>query len=59
MEQQHAAVASEEVKKSRKRFVGRAKKIASDSKTNDAGAIEDGAIGFASKISYSWGCSSQ
>jgi hypothetical protein len=49
MEQQ-PPIASEEVKKPRKRFVGRAKKAASEAANNDAGAIEDGAVGFASKV---------
>lgn len=38
---------SDPVKKPRKRFVGKAKKAASES--NELGAIEDGAVGFASK----------
>jgi hypothetical protein len=48
MDQQPAVITSEEVKKPRKRFVGRAKKAASDAQTSEAGAIEDGAVGFAS-----------
>lgn len=50
MDQQPPAPTSEEVKKPRKRFVGRAKKAASDAPTNSTGAIEDGAVGFASKF---------
>lgn len=37
----------EEQPKTRKRFVGRARKTAIE--TNDDAAIEDGAVGFASK----------
>lgn len=46
--QQDTNIAVEEVKKPRKRFVGRAKKAASTETESGAGAIEDGAVGFAS-----------
>lgn len=48
--EQPPVIASEEVKKPRKRFVGRAKKAASDEVKTESGAIEDGAVGFASKF---------
>lgn len=48
--EQEPNVAVEEVKKPRKRFVGRAKKFASTGNNSEAGAIEDGAVGFASKL---------
>lgn len=38
----------EEQPKTRKRFVGRARKTATET-NDDAAAIEDGAVGFASK----------
>lgn len=47
--EQPPVTASEEIKKPRKRFVGRAKKTASDEANTEGGAIEDGAVGFASK----------
>lgn len=50
--EQVPVVASEEVKKPRKRFVGRAKKAASTEANTDGAAIEDGAVGFASKVNY-------
>ena len=46
--EKEAFVASEEAKKPRKRFVGRAKKAAATE--SEGGAIEDGAVGFASKF---------
>lgn len=49
MEKQEAIVDSVE-KKPRKRFVGRAKKAASNANNEAGGAIEDGAVGFASKV---------
>ena len=49
MESQPPVVASEETKKPRKRFIGRSKK--STTEPNEAGAIEDGAVGFASMLS--------
>lgn len=48
--EQVPVVASEEVKKPRKRFIGRAKKSASTEANTDGAAIEDGAVGFASKV---------
>lgn len=50
MEKQEAIVDAEQVKKPRKRFVGRAKKTASTANNEAGGAIEDGAVGFASKV---------
>lgn len=50
MEKQEAIVDAEQVKKPRKRFVGRAKKAASTANNEAGGAIEDGAVGFASKV---------
>ncbi|CAO0794362.1 unnamed protein product [Mucor circinelloides] len=47
MEKQEAIVDAEQVKKPRKRFVGRAKKTASTANNEAGGAIEDGAVGFA------------
>lgn len=47
--EQEPIITVEEVKKPRKRFVGRAKKAASTGNNSEAGAIEDGAVGFASK----------
>lgn len=48
--EQPPVIASEEAKKPRKRFVGRSKKAASTEANGEAGAIEDGAVGFASKV---------
>lgn len=48
--EQPPVIASEEAKKPRKRFVGRSKKAASTEANREAGAIEDGAVGFASKV---------
>lgn len=50
MEKQEAIIDSDQVKKPRKRFVGRAKKAASNANNEVGGAIEDGAVGFASKV---------
>jgi len=50
MEKQEAIVDSDQVKKPRKRFVGKAKKAASNANNEAGGAIEDGAVGFASKV---------
>lgn len=49
--EQEPVIVSEEVKKPRKRFVGRSKKAASEENT-EAGSIEDGAVGFASKVTF-------
>lgn len=48
MEKEPITVA-EEAKKPRKRFVGRAKKVATTEANLEGGAIEEGAVGFASK----------
>ncbi|CEP09883.1 hypothetical protein [Parasitella parasitica] len=48
MEKEEPIIQSEQAKKPRKRFVGRAKKEAAAAVNNEAGgAIEDGAVGFA------------
>lgn len=52
MEKDEPIVNSEQVKKPRKRFVGRSKKAAADANNEAGGAIEDGAVGFASKLHF-------
>lgn len=50
MEKDEPVVNSEQIKKTRKRFVGKSKKAAAAAAGNEVGgAIEDGAVGFASK----------
>lgn len=44
---QNMSEVTDQTKKPRKRFVGKAKKAANESQ--ELGAIEDGAVGFASK----------